>query len=166
FAPVLEEAFSAGNGAAMLDLFYGSFYKKYMEENFEDHEERRADVEALMGAAAGYPSVSDFLQDFAIEPEAPKKESRKVVLSTIHQAKGLEWDSVFLMGLADGLLPLARSGDVEEERRLFYVAASRARDSLTMTYPLASGRFFDSGSLGPSRFLRELPEELYVKGGA
>ncbi|MFN7990586.1 MAG: ATP-dependent helicase [Candidatus Micrarchaeia archaeon] len=156
---------SGGNGAAMLDMFYISFYKKYMEANFDDHEERKADVEALLGAAAGFPSVGEFLEAFSLDPDSPKAESRPVVLSTIHQAKGLEWDSVYILGLADGLLPLARSNDAEEERRLFYVAASRARRNLVMTYSVSSGRFYGHGSLEPSRFLRELPDSLYIRGG-
>jgi DNA helicase-2/ATP-dependent DNA helicase PcrA len=155
-----------GNAAAMLDGFYTGFYKAYMEDAFDDHEERKADIEALIGAAAGFPDVGGFLAAFSLDPEPIPGNERSLVLSTIHQAKGLEWDSVFIMGLADGLLPLSRASDLEEERRLFYVAASRAKSSLTMTYPAMSGRFYDTAFLEPSRFLLELPEGSFIRGGA
>ena len=147
----------------MLDFFYSSFYKKYLEENFDDHAERKADVDALIGAAAQYPTVGEFLESFSLDGNSPKERNSRLVLSTIHQAKGLEWDSVFIIGMANGFLPLARSTDLEEERRLFYVAASRAKKMLIMSYPLSSGRFYDLAQLEPSIFITELPEGSYIK---
>ncbi len=156
---------SQSNAAGMLDRFYTDFYKTYLKENFDDFEERMPDVEALLGAATRYQSVTEFLDAFSLDNamDHDNKKQHSIVLSTIHQAKGLEWDSVFIIGLADGLLPLARSFDIDEERRLFYVAASRARKKLVMTYPQSTGRFYTSGYLEPSRFITELPEGCYKR---
>lgn len=164
FSTLVSEAFSLPNAAAMLDSFYGSFYKKYLEENFEDQEERKADIEVLVGAAARYPDAKSFLDAFSLEADSRPGKDSKLVLSTIHQAKGLEWDSVILIGLADGMLPSGRADDLEEERRLFYVAASRAKMELLMTYPRSSGRFYEFAELPPSRFLMELPESSFRVG--
>jgi DNA helicase-2/ATP-dependent DNA helicase PcrA len=92
-------------------------------------------------------------------------ETDAVKLTTIHQAKGLEYDVVFLIGLADGQFPGRRaieSGDVEEERRLFYVAVTRARNELYLSYPKIASRAGPGGMmLTPSRFITELSTDLY-----
>lgn len=162
---LLSKIYSGGNAASMLNSFYEGFYRNYLEENFDDYEERKPDIEALVGAASKYESVNEFLEAFSLDLDSPTKPNdHSVILSTIHQAKGLEWDSVFIMGLADGMLPHERSFDIEEERRLFYVAASRAKKKLVMTYPSSSGKFYEFNELRPSRFLVELPENSYVRG--
>ncbi len=155
------DASAGANAAKMLDRFYTGFYKKYMEENFDNHEERAQDIEALVGAASRFPTISEFLESYSLDPEAPKDKEHRLILSTIHQAKGLEWDIVFIIGLADGMLPSARASDIEEERRLFYVAASRAKHELIMSYPLSSGRFYEFEQQKPSRFLLELPKDVF-----
>ncbi len=162
---LLNQIFNSGaNAAGMLDQFYLSFYKKYMEENFEDHEQRKQDVGALVGAATKYSTVQEFLEAFSLDSEVPgQHNSCPLVLSTIHQAKGLEWDSVFIIGLADGLLPHERAADMDEERRLFYVAASRARTRLVMSYSVSAGNFYFNAVLPPSRFIVELPEGSYAR---
>ena len=92
-------------------------------------------------------------------------EAEAVKLTTVHQAKGLEYDVVFLIGLADGMFPGRRSieaGDVEEERRLFYVAVTRAKNELYLCYPRVATKAGPGGMLmSPSRFLAELAPELY-----
>jgi DNA helicase-2/ATP-dependent DNA helicase PcrA len=93
----------------------------------------------------------------------------KVILSTIHQAKGLEWSVVLMIWCADGMMPLSRAlkdpDGEEEERRLFYVATTRAKDQLYLSYPLMSyARGMGSVSHIPSRFIRELsPSSQYTK---
>ena len=86
-----------------------------------------------------------------------------VRLSSIHQAKGLEYRYVFVIGLAEGLFPTRRSiegdGDLEEERRLFYVAVTRAQEGLCLTYPMLSDQKGTPVRMQPSRFVRELPDE-------
>ncbi|HTA30554.1 MAG TPA: ATP-dependent helicase, partial [Candidatus Cybelea sp.] len=104
-----------------------------------------------------------------VEAEASdpaRRDEPGVLLSTIHQAKGLEFDVVFIIMLCDGQFPSARSVEtpegVEEERRLFYVAITRARDELYLTYPkirVTRGTWAEQGQQ-PSRFLQELPGEL------
>lgn len=95
---------------------------------------------------------------------AVEGEKQKVTLSTVHQAKGLEWRVVFIVWLAEGRFPSARAEDEEEERRLFYVACTRARDALLLCYPfVARDRYRVDVILEPSRFLAELPEHLYQR---
>ena len=97
-----------------------------------------------------------------------EKDDEKVVLSSIHQAKGLEWRAVFVIGLVEDRFPNVRAArtapGLEEERRLFYVAVTRAKDELTLVHPLAA---FDRYGIvvvtEPSRFLRELPDGLYER---
>ena len=155
------------NAASMLSIFYDSFYSKYMKEAFEDHQDRVSDIDALISAAARYETVDDFLSSISLDLDTGREEKKdtKLILSTIHQAKGLEWDTVFIMGAADGLLPLERSTDLEEERRLFYVAASRARTKLFIIYPRSSGRFYEFNELSPSRFVIEIDKSYYQENG-
>ncbi len=122
------------------------YYAPLMKEKFDDWHIRINDLEALRQIAARYESLEELLADFAIEPPdrgvwkvepAPKDEEKPLTLSTIHSAKGLEWDSVFLIGLIDGVLPssfsLDDSEEIEEESRLFYVAVTRAKNSLFLS---------------------------------
>jgi DNA helicase-2/ATP-dependent DNA helicase PcrA len=120
--------------------------------------------------------VEEFLTQLAlqttVEAEAsdPKRRDEEgVLLSTIHQAKGLEFDVVFIIMLCDGSFPAARAMEnpegEEEERRLFYVAVTRARDELYLTYPMirvTRGTWAEQAQL-PSRFLKELPGDLLDK---
>lgn len=86
-----------------------------------------------------------------------------VILSTVHQANGLKRDTVFLIGLNDGKFPSVRSlkTEFEEERRLFYVAVTRAKEALYLCYPLSSEECQGLGFLKPSRFIKELPGNVY-----
>ncbi len=112
--------------------------------------------------------MGDFLNELALltnmareeDLEVHQKED-KVVLSTIHQAKGLEWTYVFLIWCADGMIPLQRAlkepGGEEEERRLFYVAVTRAKDQLYLSSPVIDyTRSSGALTLSPSRFIREI----------
>jgi DNA helicase-2/ATP-dependent DNA helicase PcrA len=122
------------------------YYLPLMKERFDDWHIRMNDLEALRQISSRYDSVGELLADFAIEsPErgvwnvAPegKGTERPLTLSTIHSAKGLEWDSVFLIGLVDGVLPssfaLDSVEDIEEESRLFYVGITRAKNRLYLS---------------------------------
>ena len=119
-----------------------------------------------------FGTVEEFLTQLAlltnVEAEAdPQDDSEKMKLSTIHQAKGLEFEVVFVIMLCDGLFPSSRSTESndgeEEERRLFYVSVTRAKNELYLCYPLIRGGFGQSDSdvyQSPSRFLSEIPKDL------
>lgn len=121
-------------------------YLPMLKDKYDDWHLRLNDLEALRQIAMRYASLEELLEDFAVEPPEravwrvepeTKEEEKPLVLSTIHSAKGLEWDSVFVMGLIDGVLPvtfaLDSEDDLEEEQRLFYVAVTRAKNRLFLT---------------------------------
>ncbi|MCX8027259.1 MAG: ATP-dependent helicase [Thermodesulfovibrionales bacterium] len=122
------------------------YYKPIMKDKFDDWHIRINDIETLRQIAGRYSSLEDMLNDFALEPiekgvwsQEPetKEEERPLCISTIHSAKGLEWDIVYIVGLIDGVLPISFSldsqEDIEEEKRLFYVAVTRAKKRLFLT---------------------------------
>lgn len=143
-------------------------YDPILKATYDDAPPRLADLDQLEVIAAGYVDRQSFLAALALEPPANTQdlavggddESDALILSTAHSAKGKEWDVVFVIWAADGIFPMARSADkedeVDEERRLLYVAMTRARDQLYVTYPLHSypsrmGADYSFGQL--SRFL-------------
>jgi len=123
-------------------------YDDILRERYDRVDPRLADLDQLQTIAAGYPGRGAFLNALALEPPsatqdlagASEAESDALVLSTAHSAKGKEWDAVFLIWAVDGWFPMSRSvndeEELEEERRLMYVAMTRARDHLAVTYPL------------------------------
>ena len=125
-----------------------TMYDDILRERYDRVEPRLADLDQLQVIAAGYPDRATFLSALALEPpqatqdlaEGSKEEDDCLVLSTAHSAKGKEWDAVFVIWAVDGFFPSARSlnsdEDTEEERRLMYVALTRARNHLSVTYPL------------------------------
>jgi DNA helicase-2/ATP-dependent DNA helicase PcrA len=147
-------------------------YEEYLQEKYPNYTSRLEDVQQLAGFSRQFESVEEFLTQLALqttvdgeESEAGEKDDEEIRLSTIHQAKGLEFDVVFIIMLCDGLFPSSRSLDnlenEEEERRLFYVAITRARDELHLSYPMI--RTMGAGGEAmqrPSRFLSEIPKEL------
>jgi len=150
-----------------------TYYHPMMKKKFDDHTKRKKDLEMFEQIAERYKDVSAFLTDLALEPpnesiadvEAPGSDNEHLTLSTIHSAKGLEWHSVFLIYALDGRFPSLRSvndiDELEEERRLMYVACTRAKDNLFITYPI---NIYDreSGTIltKPSRFLDGLGDKL------
>ena len=144
------------------------FYDPILAATYDDVPPRLADLDQLETIAGGYPDRASFLAALALEPPSNTQdlavggddETDALILSTAHSAKGKEWDAVFVIHAADGIFPMARVADdeaaLEEERRLLYVAMTRARDQLYVTYPLHSyatrtGADFAYGQL--SRFL-------------
>ena len=147
-------------------------YMEYLKFTYPNHENRLEDINQLMNFATEYDSLIDFLSELSLmsgitgeEVVEGGTEDEKVVLSTIHQAKGLEWRAVFLIWCAEGRFPNPKAveeGETEEERRLFYVAATRAMDQLYLCYPLMIfDRQMGSVILRPSRFIAELNAAHY-----
>ncbi|MFP6899398.1 MAG: ATP-dependent helicase, partial [Opitutales bacterium] len=145
-----------------------SWYHGYLKQTYDNWSRREEDLESLVQFATRYKDLSEMLAQLILlssetGDRAMRPDERYVRLSTIHQAKGLEYRCVFVIGLAEGLFPTRRSiegdGDIEEERRLFYVAATRAQEGLCLTYPMLSDQRGAPVRMQPSRFIRELPTE-------
>jgi DNA helicase-2/ATP-dependent DNA helicase PcrA len=174
-AHTLDEIAPGGEPNApseMITSVVEAIYDDYAKMNFPNYDLRREDLDQLAVFARQFKDVHEFLSQLALisnvdAEAAPAQTSDKeaVNLSTVHQAKGLEFQTVFVIWLTDGMFPSNRSlttRDVlEEERRLFYVAITRARDELYLTYPQMrlSGGYGDVFQR-PSRFLQEIPNEL------
>ncbi len=156
-------------GAAIL-----RYYHPILKRRYDDHPKRLKDLEQLLVIMERYHKLEEFLTDMALEPPNSSIEDglsdnvdvdERLVLSTIHSAKGLEWHTVFIIWALDGRFPslhaLDSTEDLEEELRLMYVAATRARENLIITYP---SQIFDKASglyLGrPSRFVAEIPDMI------
>jgi DNA helicase-2/ATP-dependent DNA helicase PcrA len=130
------------------------WYEPHLERLHEDAITRRADLIQLEQIASGYPSRERFLTELALDPPdatsdqsgAPLLDEDYLILSTIHSAKGQEWRSVFVLNVVDGCIPsdlgAGTTAEIEEERRLLYVAMTRARDDLHLVVPQ---RFFTHG---------------------
>lgn len=142
-------------------------YRTYLQDNYGDASAREDDLIQLGNFAARFERMDDFLNELALltnmskEEEIEERQDDKVILSTIHQAKGLEWSYVFLIWCADGMIPLQRAlkeaGGEEEERRLFYVAVTRAKDQLYLSSPVLDyTRSAGTLTLSPSRFISEI----------
>jgi DNA helicase-2/ATP-dependent DNA helicase PcrA len=157
---------------AMIGCILFALYEDYMKEKFANYDARREDLETFQSFAKEFETTEECLSQLALlggletaEAFAGGAENEKVTLSTLHQAKGLEWRVVFLIWLADGMFPSKRSIEnpdtLEEERRLFYVGITRCKDELYLTYPeMRLGVGYGEGFQRPSRFLHELPEVL------
>jgi DNA helicase-2/ATP-dependent DNA helicase PcrA len=169
----LEAPEVRGNAAEMLRLVVEAGYEEYLEDNYANYRSRLDDLEQLAIFAQQFASMDDFLTQLALltnveaEDDRPtSNDDEQLRLTTIHQAKGLEFDVVFVIMLCDGLFPSARSLEIpegeEEERRLMYVAITRARNELYLSYPLVRAGYGSSGDSlqHPSRFLHEIPKEL------
>lgn len=143
-------------------------YRPLMELAYpDDWPRRRQALDELVQMAAGYDALDVFLADLALEtPEEERGDEQTVTLSTIHSAKGLEWDAVLLIDLAEDRFPsrhaMSRPEDFEEERRLMYVACTRARRELELYCPATIFDRAERGGMpvGPSPFVRELPASL------
>lgn len=144
------------------------FYRPILKAKYDDYPRRQRDLEHLQAIAKRYASAVELLGDVALDPSDAAQVERQargggfVTLSTVHSAKGLEWNTLFVIWLTDGWFPSARSTDefedLEEERRLLYVAATRAKQHLYFTYPLSVFRAGGTDTLPVvSRFLDPLP---------
>jgi DNA helicase-2/ATP-dependent DNA helicase PcrA len=164
-----------GTPAELIKAVMDSKYAEYLEYEYPDYRERLQDIEGLGIFAEKQKDLNQFLAEASMQENYGREavDSRhasndeKLILSTVHQAKGLEWDAVFVINLASGQFPndraLREEGGIEEERRLFYVAITRAKKYLYLTYPLSGG--FDGSFAGPSMFLEEIDQDLVSGSG-
>lgn len=150
-------------------------YDEFLKVNFDNYENRRSDIEQLSQYGGTFDDVLEFLAQLSLmsavdgDPSGDQSEidDEKVTLSSIHQAKGLEWKAVFLIWLTDGQFPNGRileaddDAALEEERRLFYVALTRAKDELYLSYPMMNPKSYTGDIITrPSRFLEDFPAEM------
>ncbi len=146
------------------------WYEEYLRSTYENWPRREEDLESLIDFAAKYENLAEMLSQLVL---LSSESGNRVVkqgesclrLSTIHQSKGLEFPHVFIIGLADGLFPNRRAiegeSDLEEERRLFYVATTRAERSLHLVFPMLSNQKGTPVRLMQSRFIKEIPDSHY-----
>ncbi|MCU1289165.1 MAG: UvrD/REP helicase [Acidobacteria bacterium] len=173
------------NPAKQIELILTDGYERHLQETFENAEARLEDLRQLALYATRYDSTEDFLSELALLSTERFKEPTGIVaedvveggeddelltLTSVHQAKGLEWKAVFLIWAAEGKFPSPRSlkevDSEEEERRLWYVALTRAKDELYLTYPLMMIDYTRQTVLQkPSRFIMECPPILFEVWG-
>lgn len=150
-----------------------NYYEPIFKEKYDDWNKRKKDLDIFINISENYKSLESLLSDMALDPpqdsvidiEAEDKEKEFLTLSTIHSAKGLEWHSVFIIHAVEGFFPSSQSFEklesLEEERRLMYVASTRAKQNLFICYPM---QIFDRHNgitySKPSRFIENISEEL------
>lgn len=159
----------------MITSILEGVYDEFMKASFDNYENRRQDIEQLIIYAEPFDDIFELLGQLSLmssvdgDPSGRQADpdEEKVCLSSIHQAKGLEWKVVFLIWMTDGMFPNGRvleADDLdmfEEERRLFYVALTRAKDELYLTYPQINPKSYSGDIITrPSRFLDDCPEAL------
>lgn len=170
-----------GDPAKQIELVMTHGYEHHLRENYENAETRIEDIKGLATFAGRYNSAETFLSELALlsterftEPQplvgeevvAGADDDEMLTLTSVHQAKGLEWKAVFIIWAAEGKFPSPRSlreiDSEEEERRLWYVALTRAKDELYITYPLLMTDYSRQTVLQkPSRFVTECPAVLF-----
>jgi DNA helicase-2/ATP-dependent DNA helicase PcrA len=172
----LTQSIPGASPSRIIQILLESGYRDYLQERYTDAASREDDLEQLSNFSAKFHSLEDFVSEMSLmtnisetnEADLDEMNGNKIILSTIHQAKGLEWSVVLMIWCSDGMMPLARAlkdpGGEEEERRLFYVATTRAKDQLYFCYPLLS-YMRGTGHIthDPSRFIRELAQSPEYK---
>jgi len=178
---MLVQQENRNNPAKQIELILTHGYERYLQENYENADLRIEDLKGLAAYATRYKSTEDFLSELALlsterfkEPQPlvgeelleGAEEDELLTLTSVHQAKGLEWKAVFIIWAAEGKFPSPRSlreiDSEEEERRLWYVAVTRAKDELYLTYPLLMTDYNRQTVLQkPSRFITECPADIF-----
>jgi ATP-dependent DNA helicase UvrD/PcrA len=169
-SPVIRSSPSEAIRAIVEDV-----YRDYARAKFPNGDARLDDLEQFAQFAQTYDAIPAFLEDVTLFNElsgedvvAGEPDDDRVVLSSVHQAKGLEWSRVIVLGLSEGRFPSYRSTGtsegLEEERRLFYVAVTRAKNEIALVYPmLARDRYGVDVILEASQFLAELPDGVFER---
>jgi DNA helicase-2/ATP-dependent DNA helicase PcrA len=176
-AKAFEPSAAGGGPVSMADTlatFLNEFYDGYAVEVFDNYQRRLEDIEELVDYTSRFDSVEDFLSEVALATNLDADgetlaadHADAVRLTTVHQAKGLEWGVVFILWMSDGMFPSARAvgeGGEGEERRLFYVATTRAKDALYLCMPSCRrSRDGNTTFYMRSRFITELPPNLLTE---
>lgn len=176
---LLRSISAADTPAAMLEELVKGYYTQFLKTEYDRWQRRRDDVNGVIDFARDYGKLDEFLAEIALVGESDSREARShpsgdehvVTLSTVHQAKGLEWSVVFIPWLTEGRFPIWNANespeDEEEERRIFHVAVTRAKDDLYLLCPdSAPDSRGHAKATAPSRFLTEVPASLFEKHGA
>lgn len=153
-----------------------NYYEPILMDKYDDYTKRQKDLEHFLALSEKYSSLEDFLSDLALEPPDSSVEDIEegavkdefLTLSTIHSAKGLEYKAIFIIGAVDGRFPSLYSfnseEDLDEELRLMYVALTRAKTHLAITYPIDMFDYATGMVLSkPSRFLDEIGQDILEK---
>lgn len=147
------------------------YYRIFCEKRYDDYPKRLKDLEAFVNISLSFTTLAKMLEELALDPisatavetEQKQNEEAPLILSTIHSAKGLEWQQVFIIQCLDGILPSAYSVDdekqLDEELRLLYVATTRAKDMLYFSYPALAQSAYGDYFTQPSRFLSSLEKD-------
>lgn len=166
----VDQLKATASPSKVVDEAVNGWYNEYLHATYDNWPRREEDLDSLVEFASKYENLAEMLaQLILLSSESGDRVVRPgescLRLSTIHQSKGLEFPHVFIIGLADGLFPNKRAidgeGDLEEERRLFYVASTRAEKSLHLIFPMLSSQNGTQIRMMQSRFLKELPQTGY-----
>ena len=171
FNALLESYIPENNPGDLIDAITNSHYSDYLTTEYLDSEDRKKDLGQMAIFAAKHQNLTSFLTEASLQEsfakptainQKPSEQQKRLVLSTIHQAKGLEWEAVFIINVANDAFPNSRAASepngLEEERRLLYVAITRAKKYLTLTYPMSTESW--GATAGPSLFLTEINQDL------
>jgi DNA helicase-2/ATP-dependent DNA helicase PcrA len=165
----LAAALSERSPSELIELALDGWYSSYIREIYPNWTDRADDLQSLVSFASRYDTMEELLAQLVLlasesNERSPEEQQNCLRLTTIHQAKGLEFPVVFVIGLADGTFPLKRAIDernLEEERRLFYVAVTRAMEELYLSYPMLNQQGNQVMRLNPSRFIQEVDPSRY-----
>lgn len=165
----MKQTNDSGTPDQVVEIGLEGWYSLYLQGAYANYVNRMDDLRSLIGFAARFEEMQELIAQITllnseVADRNIEDSDAAIRLTTVHQAKGLEYDIVFLIGAAENLFPIRRAveaGDTEEERRLFYVAVTRARDELYLLFPKMNTKGGPSMFLTPSRFLQEIPRELY-----
>lgn len=148
------------------------YYRSFCKKRYDDHPKRMKDLETFVDISGTYRSLETLVEEIALDPieataletEKTEKDESPLILSTIHSAKGLEWHTVFLIQCLEGVLPsgyaIESKKQMDEEVRLLYVAVTRAKDQLFITYPALFQSRFGDYFTNPSRFIENLQDNV------
>ncbi len=165
----LSRGLSDKTPGELVQIGLDGWYSDYIREIYPNWTDRADDLQSLVSFADRYETMEELLAQLVLlaaesNERTPEEQKNCLRLTTIHQAKGLEFPVVFVIGLADGTFPLKRTideGNMEEERRLFYVAVTRAMEELYLSYPMLNQQGNQVMRLNPSRFIREVDTSRY-----